>query len=110
MKDDRYEVEKAVNLMFSHLAREPLYQIRWKGYLPSQDQRIHGDEIEEEVKFRFWQQEDLKPTLQRNSYHRGGTGPRKRNEALSKIQEERDRVMQGIMRTFTVRLEEPVAD
>ena len=34
VQDDRYEVEKAVNFRFSHSAREPLYQIRWKVYLP----------------------------------------------------------------------------
>ena len=36
--DDRYEVKKAVNFRFSQIAREPLYAIRWKGYLTSQDQ------------------------------------------------------------------------
>ena len=62
MKDDRYEVEKAVNFRFSHAAREPLYQTRWKGYLPCQDQWIHSNEIDEEVKFRFWPESHLKAT------------------------------------------------
>ena len=38
VKDDRYEVENAVNFRFSHSARDPLYQISWQGYLPSDDQ------------------------------------------------------------------------
>ena len=54
VKDHRYEVDKAVNFQFSHPAREPLYQINWKGYLTSDDQWIHSDEIDEDVKFRFW--------------------------------------------------------
>ena len=35
VKDGRYEVEKAVTFRFSHPARDPFYQIRWKGYLTS---------------------------------------------------------------------------
>ena len=58
LKDDRYGVEKRVNFRFRQPAREPLYQMRWKGYLPSQDQWIHSDEMDEEFKFRFWQGED----------------------------------------------------
>ena len=79
MKDDRYEVENVVNFRFSHSAREPLHQIRCDEYLPGQDQWIHRDEIDAEVKFKFWQGEDLKPTLQGRRYHRGRTGPRKRS-------------------------------
>ena len=59
MKDVRSEVEKAVNFRFSHLQREPLYQIRWKGYLLRQDQAIHSAETDVEVKFRLWQEADL---------------------------------------------------
>ena len=53
VKDDRYDVETAVNFRFSHPARDPLYQIRWKRYLPSDDQWIHADEIDDDMKFRF---------------------------------------------------------
>ena len=109
VKDDRYEVEKAFNLRFSHPARDPLYQIRCKGYLPSDDQWIYADAIDEEVKFRFCQEEDWKPTLQRRRCHKCRLGPRKRKETLSEIQGERDRVMQGVMRTSAVRFEEPLA-
>ena len=38
VKDVWCVVEEAVHFRFSHLAKEPLYQIRWKGYLPTQDQ------------------------------------------------------------------------
>ena len=110
MKDNRYEVEKAVNFRFSHPARDPLYQIRWQEYLSSDDQWIYADKIDEEVKFHYWQEEDLKPTFQRRKCHRGRPGPRKRSETLSEIQVERDRVMQSIMRTPAVRFEEPLAD
>ena len=99
VKDDRYEVEKGVNFRFSHPAGDPLYQIRWKGYLRSDDQCIHADEIDDDVKFRFWQEEDLKPTFQRRWCHGGRPGPRKRSETRSEIQEERDKVMQRVMRT-----------
>ena len=80
------------------------------GYLPSDDQRIHADEIDDDVKFRFWQEEDLKPTLQRRRYYRGRPGPRKRSETLVEIGGEREKVMQTIMRTSAVRFEEPLAD
>ena len=110
MKDDRYEVEKAVNFRFSHTGRDPLYQIRWKAYLPSDDQWIHADEIDDDIKFRFWQEEDLKPTFQGRRCHRGRPGPRRRSETLSEIQGERDKVMQSIIRTSAVRFEEPLAD
>ena len=110
MKDDRYEVEKAVNFIFSHSGRAPLYQIRWKGYLPSNDQWIHADEIDDDIKFRFWQEEDLKPTFQRRRCHRGRPGPAKRSETLSEIQGERDKVMQSMIRTSAVRFEEPLVD
>ena len=53
VKDDRCEVEKAVKFRFSHSGRDPLYHIRWKGYLPSDDQWIHADEIDDDIKFRF---------------------------------------------------------
>ena len=36
VKNVRHEVEKAVNFRFRQPAREPAYQIKWKGYLPSQ--------------------------------------------------------------------------
>ena len=49
VKDDKYELEKAVNFRFSHLARDHLHEIRWKGYLPSDDQWIHADEIDEDI-------------------------------------------------------------
>ena len=49
MKDVRYEVEKAVNFRFRQPRREALYQIRWKGHLPSQNQVIHSDEIDDDV-------------------------------------------------------------
>ena len=110
MKDDRYEVKKAVNFKFSHPARYPLYQIRCNGYLPSDDQWIHADEIDAEVKFRFWQEENLRPTFQRRRCHRGRPGPRKRSETLSEIQGEREKVMQSIIRTSAARFEEPLAD
>ena len=110
VKDDRYEVEKAVNFKFSHAARDPLYQIRWKGYLLSDDQWIHADEIDDDIKFRFWQEEDLKPTCHGRRCHRGRPGPRKRSETLSEIQEERANVMQSIIRTSAVRCKEPLAD
>ena len=108
--DDRYEVEKAVIFRFSHPAREPLQQIRWKGYLPSDDRWIHNDKIAEEVKFRFWQAEDLKPTFQRRRCHRGRSESRKRSETLSNMQVERDRVMQSIMITSSMQLVELLAD
>ena len=79
VKHDRYEVEKAVNFRFSHAAREPLYQIRCKGYLPSQNRCIYSNEIDQQVKSRFWQEEHLKPTFQRRRCHRGRPGPRKRS-------------------------------
>ena len=110
VKDDRYEVEKAVNFRFSHPARDPLYEIRWKGYLPSDDHWIHANELDDDIKFRFWQEEDLKPTIQRRRCHRGRSGPRKRSETLSEIQGEREKVMQSVMRTSAVRFEEPLAD
>ena len=110
VKDDRYEVEKAVSFTFSHPARDPLHQIRWKGYLPSDDQWIHADVIDDDIKFRFWQEEDLKTTFQRRRCHRGRPGPRKRTETLSEIQGERETVMQSIIRTSAVRFEEPLAD
>ena len=110
VKDDRYDVEAAVNYRFSHPAREPRYQIRWKGYLPSQDQWIHSDEIDEEVKFTIGQEEDLQPILQRRRCYEGHSGPTTRSEILFEIQGKRDRVMQCIMRTSAVRFEEPVAD
>ena len=110
VKDDRYEVEKAVNFKFSHPARDALYQIRWQGYFPCDDQWIHADEMDEEVKFRFWQEENLKPTFQGSRCHRGRTGPRKRRETLSEIQAEREKVMQTIMRTSAVRFKEPLSD
>ena len=110
MNDHRYEVEKAVNFKFSHPARDPLYQIRWKGYMSSDDQWIHADEIDDEIKFGFWQEEDLKPTFQRRMCHRARTGPRKRSETLSEIQGEREKVMQSIIGTSAVRFEEPLAD
>ena len=110
MKDDRYEVEKAVNFRFSHPARDTLYQIRWKAYLPSDDQWIHADKIDNDIKFRFWQEEDLKLTFQRRRCHRGRPGPRKGSETLSEIQGEREKVMQSIIRTSAVRFEEPLAD
>ena len=110
VNDHRYEVEKAVNFKFSHPARDPLYQIRWKGYMSSDDQWIHADEIDDGIKFGFWQGEDLKPTVQRRRCHRGRPGPRKRSETLSEIQGERDKVMQSIIRTSAVRFEEPLAD
>ena len=110
VKDDRYEVEKVVNFRSSHAAREPLYQIGWKPNLTSQDQWIHRNKIDEEVKFRFWQEEYLKPTLQRRRYHRGRPERRKRSDTHAEIQGERDRVMTGIIRTTTVQFEEPVAD
>ena len=109
-KNDRYEVEKAVNFKFSYPASEPPYQIRYKGYLLSQYQWIHSDEIDKEVKFRFSQEEDLKPTFQRRRSHKGRLGPRKRSETVSEIQGERDRVIQSIMRSSAVRFEQPVAD
>ena len=107
---DRYEVEKAVNFRSSYPARDPLSQIRWKGYLPSDDQWIQADEIDDDFKFRFWQEDNLKPTFQRRRCHRGRPGPRKRNETLSEIQGERDKVMQTIMRTSAVRFEQALAD
>ena len=110
VEDDRCEVEKAVNFRFRHPGRDPLYQIRWKGYLPSNDQWIHADEIDDDIKFRVWQEEDLKPTFQRTRCHRGRPGPRKRSETLSEIQGERDKVMQRIISTSAVRFEEPLAD
>ena len=110
VRDNRYEFENVVNFRFHHLAREPLYQIRWKGYRPSQDQWIYSDQIDEEVKFRFWQEEDWKPTLQRRRCHRGRPEPRKRSETLSAIQAERDRVMQGMKTTSALWFEDPVAD
>ena len=85
VKDYRYEVEKALKCMFSHSARERLYHTRWISYLPCQDQWIHSDAIDEEVKFRFWQEEDLKPTFQRSRCHRGRPGPRTRRETLCEM-------------------------
>ena len=85
MKDDRYKVEQAVKFKFSYLARESPYQMTCTGYLPSQDQWIHSDEIDEEVKFRFWLEEDLKPTFRRGWCHGGRTGPERRSETLSGI-------------------------
>ena len=110
MTGDRYEVEMAVNFRFSHPARDPLCQIRWKGYMPSDDQWIHADEIDDDVKFRVWQEEDLKVTFQRRRCHSSRTGPRKRSEKLSEIQGEREKVMQSVMRTSAVPFEEPLAD
>ena len=110
VKDHRYEVEEAVDFSFRHPTREDLYQITWKRYLPSHDQQVHSNEIDEEVEVRFWQEEGLKPTVQRRRYHRGRTEPRKRRETLSEIQVERDQVMQSIMITSVLRFEEPAAD
>ena len=110
MKDDRYEVENVVDFRFSHPAREPLHQIRWDGYLPSQEKWIHRDEIDEELKFKFWQGEDLKPTWQGRRCHRGRPRPRKRSCTLSEIQAVMDSVMQCIIWTSAVRFDEPIAD
>ena len=99
VKYNRLHLEEAINFRFSHAAREPLYQIRWKGYLRSQDQRIHSDEIDADVKFRISQEADLKPTFQRRRCHRGRPGPSKSSETNSVIQAERDRVRQVIMKT-----------
>ena len=110
VKDDRYDVEAAVNYRFSHPAREPRYQIRWKGYLPSQDQWIHSDEIAVEVKFGFWQAEHVKLTFPTRGCHRGPPEPRKRSEIPSEMQAESDRVIQSIMRTSVVWFEEHLAD
>ena len=110
VKHDRYEVEKAVNLVFSQPPREPLYGIRWTGSQPSQDQWINSDDIDDAGTFKSWQEDYLKPTWQRRSYHRDRTGPRKWSETLAQSIAERNRVMQGMMRTFTVRFEDPVAD
>ena len=110
MKNDGYEVEKAVDFSISHTAREPPYDIRWQGYLPSQDQWIHRDDIDAEIDCIFWQEEDLKPTLQRRRCHIGSPAPTNRRGILSDIRGDRDGVMQSIMRTSTVQFEEPVAD
>ena len=83
--------------------------MRWKGCVPNQDQYIYSNEIEEDVKFRFWQEEDFRPTFQRRRGHRGRPEPRKRSETLLEIPVERDKVMLGKMRTSAVRLQEPVA-
>ena len=68
------------------------------------------DEIDDEVKFRFWQEADLKPTFRRRRCHRGRPAPRKRSKTLTEIQGEGDGVMHSITRTYTVRFEETVAD
>ena len=73
-------------------------------------QWILADEIDDDIKFPFWQEEDLKSTFQRRRCHRGRPGPRKRSETLSEIQRERDKVMQSIIRTSAVRFEDPLAD
>ena len=52
-KVDMYEVEKAVDFRFSHSVRQPIDQIAWNAYLPSQDKWIDRDEIDEEVEFRL---------------------------------------------------------
>ena len=110
MKNDGYEVEKAVDFSISHTAREPAYHIRWQGYRPSQDQWIHSDDIDAEINFICWQEEDLKATLQIRRCHIGSLGPTNRRSTLSDISGDRDGVMQSIMRTSTLQFEEPVAD
>ena len=109
-KDVSYDIEKAVNFRFSHPAREPLYQIRWKCYLSGQDQWIHSDEIAVEVKFGFWQAEHVKLTFPTRGCHRGPPEPRKRSEIPSEMQAESDRVIQSIMRTSVVWFEEHLTD
>ena len=47
VKADRYKVKRPVNFRFNHPARDPIYHIRWKGHLLSDDQWIHADEIDE---------------------------------------------------------------
>ena len=98
VKNDLDKVENVVNFRCRYSSRESLYQSRLNGNLSSQDQWIHGDEIDEKVKFRFWQEEGLKPTFQRRRCHRDHPGPRMRSERLAEIQVERDRVMQCIIR------------
>ena len=71
---------------------------------------MHGDVIDEEVKFRFCQGADLKPTFQRRRYHCGRPRPKKRSGTLGESRVERDCVMQCIMRTSAVWFKEPVAD
>ena len=110
VNDDRHEVEKALYFSFSHSGTEPLYQISCSEYLPRQDQWIHSDEIDEDFTFRLWQEVDLTTTFQRKSCHSGRTEPRKRSGRLYDIQGEMDRVMRSIMRTSTVRVEQPLAD
>ena len=110
VEDCTCEVKKTVSFSFSHTAREPLSQIRWNGYLPSQALYVYRDDIAEEVKFRFLQDEDLQAAVLRSRYHRGHTGPRQRTDSLCMIQEQGEGVMQRIIRTSAVGFDELLAD